>query len=56
MNNKNELIEECIESIRFTSEIIETQIKESWSNEETDYFRKLVDENLKRFSLLYNYK
>jgi len=34
--NKNELIDECLESINFTAEIVESQINKSWSEGEAE--------------------
>jgi len=54
LNHKNELIEECIESIKFTSDIVEIQIKQSWTEEESTFFRELIEDQIKNFSLLYS--
>jgi len=52
--HKNEKIDECLESIKFTSGILEVQIKQSWSAEEAELFRQLMDNEIKQFSLLYD--
>jgi hypothetical protein len=52
LNHKNELIEECIESIKFTSDIVEIQIKQSWTEEETIFFKEEIEQEIKLFSLL----
>ena len=50
----NEKIDECLESIKFTSDIIQVQIRESWSEEESIFFRQRMDEEIHKFSLLYS--
>ena len=52
--HKNEKIDKCLESIKFTSGILEVQIKQSWSAEEVELFRQLMDKEIKQFSLLYD--
>ena len=52
--HKNEKIDKCLESIKFTSGILEVQIKQSWSAEEAELFRQLMDNEIKQFSLLYD--
>ena len=52
--HKNEKIDECLESINFMSGILEVQIKQSWSAEEAELFRQLMDNEIKQFSLLYD--
>ena len=52
LSGNNELIDDCVDSIKFTSGIIESQIKESWSHEESEFFRQLVNEKIKRMTLL----
>ncbi len=52
--HKNEKINECLETINFMSVITEVQIKQSWSAEEAELFRQLMDKEIKQFSLLYD--
>jgi len=52
--HKNEKINECLESINFMSGIAEVQIKQSWSAEEAELFRQLMNNEIKQFSLLYD--
>ena len=50
----DEQIDECLESINFVSDIVEKQIKQSWTEEESIFFRELIEEEIKQFSLLYS--
>ena len=52
LNNKDELIDECLDSLTFMSDIVEIQIKQSWTEEETVFFRELIEQEVKNFSLL----
>jgi hypothetical protein len=52
LNQNKELIVEYLDSLNFLSEIIETQIKQSWSDEESILFRQYIDEELKRIETL----
>ena len=54
LNQNKELIHEYLDSLNFLSEIVETQIKQSWSVEESILFRQYIDEELKRIELLTN--
>ena len=50
----DEQIDECLESINFVSDIVEKQIKQSWTEEESIFFRELIEQQIKQFSLLYS--
>jgi hypothetical protein len=50
----DEQIDECLESINFASDIVEKQIKQSWTEEESIFFRELIEQQIKQFSLLYS--
>ena len=52
--HKNEKIDEFLESINFVSDLVEIQIKQSWTEEESIFFRQLMDKEIKQFSLLYD--
>ena len=52
LNQNKELIDEYVDSVTFTSEIIEDKIKKTWSEEESILFRKYIDEELKRITIL----
>jgi spore coat protein CotF len=52
LNHKDVLIDECLESINFVSDIVEKQIKQSWTEEETIFFKELIEQQVREFSLL----
>ena len=52
LDHKDVLIDECLESINFVSDIVEKQIKQSWTEEEAFFFRQLIEQQVKEFSLL----
>ena len=52
LNQNKELIVEYLDSLNFLSETIETQIKQSWSDEESILFRQYIDEEFKRIEIL----
>jgi hypothetical protein len=48
----NVAIDNMVESIQFTSNLVEVQIKEQWSEKEAIHFRELVHQEVKKFQLL----
>jgi hypothetical protein len=50
----DERIDECLESFNFVSDIVSIQIKQSWTEEESTFFRELIEDQIKKFSLLHS--
>ena len=47
------LISEVEDSISFVSEILEKQIRQQWSEQEANHFKELMEEEMKKITLLY---
>jgi hypothetical protein len=47
-------IDDCIDSVEFMSGIQEKQIKEQWSQNESDFFKELIHQEIKILELLKN--
>ena len=47
------LISEVEDSISFVSEILEKQIRQQWSEQEANHFKELMEQEMKKITLLY---
>lgn len=56
LHEKIEAIDDCIDSVEFMSGIQANQIKEQWSENESNFFKELIDQEIKILELLKNQK